>query len=189
MKAIEWFSLLTLAVLVLMPDVALCAGQAEPGEHDEAPAHEAGAAEHEFHQNHLSLFLGAATHMKHDDTGFAVGLDHEHRFTRSFGIGGIFEYAISDLERTYLLLVPVSAHPAGGLRLTVAPGVEFASVEVESHAHEGGEEEEDETEFALRFGLSYDFELARFTLAPEFDVDLIGGYTTLVYGMAFGTGF
>ena len=76
-------------------------------------------------------------------------------------------------------------HITEGLGIKAGPGLEGSTEEPEA-----GGESESTTEFALRLGAGYEFELGgRFTLTPEINADLIGGHVTWVYGLSFGVGF
>jgi hypothetical protein len=45
-------------------------------------------------------------------------------------------------------------------------------------------------EALLRLGVAYEFEIGRYAIAPEFDVDIVKfEEIVLVYGVAFGIGF
>ena len=142
--------------------------------------------EHHGHDNAVALFLGGATHLgsegQSSETGFAIGLEYARRVANWLKIGLLAEYASSDTERDYLLALPLFAHLTKGLVLVAAPGVEFASIE------EGGLEEE-ETEFLMRFGTIYEFELNNWAIGPQVNADLVNGHWTLVYGVSFGIGF
>lgn len=77
--------------------------------------------------------------------------------------------------RDAVLLFPLTLHAYRGLKFLAAPGVEFGAGAVQ--------------EFAFRLGTAYEFELTELSLAPEFNVDLIAGEVTLVYGASVGFGF
>ena len=95
-----------------------------------APSHAAAEEGEEFHRNSVELFFGGATRFEDGETpsGFAFGVGYERRFVRWFGAGLIVEVATNDL-RDAILLFPANWHPWRGLRLTVAPGVEFSKEE------------------------------------------------------------
>ena len=78
--------------------------------------------------------------------------------------------------------MPLFAHLTESLVLVAAPGVEAAS-------HEEGGHEETATEFLMRFGAIYEFELDNWAIGPQFHGDLVDGHWTLVYGISFGIGF
>lgn len=153
-------------------------------------AQEEGVGTHEEedhgHDNAVALFLGGATQLgsgaRASETGFAIGLEYARRMTNRLKIGLLAEYASSETQQNYIFALPLFVHLTKGLVLVAAPGVEFASIEEEGH-------EEEETEFLMRFGTIYEFEIDRWTIGPQFHADLVGGHWTLVYGMSFGIGF
>jgi len=65
-------------------------------------------------------------------------------------------------------------HPYKGFRFTLAPGLE----------HREGEDE-----FLFRAGVGYEFEIGRWSILPEFNIDFVDGEEALVYGVSFGYGF
>ena len=143
--------------------------------------------EHESHRTHVALFLGATTHLHTDDTGLTLGLEYERRLSPLWGVGVLVDFASSDIERDYVIGVPVLLHPAAGASLLVAPGVEFVQINV---VGEGGEEEEEsETELLVRFGVAYELGIKRMSIAPQLNAEVAGGHWTLVYGLAVGIGF
>ena len=142
--------------------------------------------EHHGHDNAVSLFLGGATNLGSDgqssETGFAIGLEYARRVATWLKIGLLAEYASSDTSQDYIFALPLFAHLTKNLVLVAAPGVESSSIE------EGGLEEE-ETEFLMRFGTIYEFELNNWAIGPQVNADLVNGHWTLIYGMSFGIGF
>jgi hypothetical protein len=60
------------------------------------------------------------------------------------------------------------------LRFVLAPGLEHR---------------DDENEFLFRAGVAYEFEIGRWSIAPEFNVDFVDGEKAYVYGLSFGWGF
>ena len=171
-------ALLAAALLMVAGQANMLRAQEEgAGTHEEESAH---------HDNALALFLGAATHLGSDghpnETGFAIGLEYARRVASRLWIGLLGEYSSSDSQDNYIFAVPLFAHLTESLVLVAAPGVEFATHEVDGH-------EEEETEFLMRFGAIYEFELDNWTIGPQFHGDLVDGHWTLVYGVAFGIGF
>ena len=93
---------------------------------------------------------------------------------------------MGDLERDALLVLPLFLHPTPQIRLTGAAGVEFRRLFSEGD----GDETENEVDFAVRLGVVYEFEVGSYSVAPEFDVDFVGGdEIVLVYGVGFGLVF
>lgn len=146
----------------------------------------ADASGHEYHKNHGATFLGATTHLDHDDTGFTIGAEYARRWGL-LGVGLLVEMASSKLERDIIIGVPVFLYPWRGWSLFVAPAAEAASTTVE----QGGETVlETEWELLFRLGTAYWFEVNEtIALAPTFMADVANGRWTLVYGLSFGVGF
>ncbi len=166
--------------LLLLFLFAVPSAQANESEHGEengrAEGHGHGSHGHEFHRHHLSVFLGGGTRDEHGETenGFAGGLEYEYRFSKWLGAGLLAEAATGDL-RDVVVAGLVYIHPWKGLVLSAGPGGEF--------------NDEDE-EYLTRLGVSYQFPVAnRFTIAPSFNVDIVDGDPTYIYGFAFGIGF
>jgi len=140
--------------------------------------------QHEGHANHAAVFLGAATHLHQKETGFAIGLEYERRLSSLFSLSVFGEYASSKLERDFIFGAPLEVSPIGGLALWAGPGIEFVSEEDETTG-----DEHNKTEFLLRLGTGYVFQLGKLTLRPTFNADYAGEHWTLVYGAALGMGF
>lgn len=148
---------------------------------DETPetAEEAhhGHEAHDFHRHHVALLIGGATtseEHRNDRHGFVGGLDYEYRFSRWAGVGAIAEGAAGNL-RDAVFVGSVFLHPWKGLVLGVGPGVEIGSAG---------------TEYLTRFGAAYQIPFwRRFSVAPDFSVDLVKGKPIYVYGVALGIGF
>lgn len=132
---------------------------------------------HEYHRHHVGAFLGAATRAAEGgghDHGFAGGLDYEYRFSRWVGAGALAEGASGDL-RDGVFAGLLFAHPWRELVVMAGPGVEVTS---------------EAAEYMTRFGVAYQFPIARrLTLAPEFNVDLVRREPVYVYGLVLGVGF
>ncbi len=172
--------LLALAVLsVSSPVRATEAEPAEPHEHEAHSGHEGQAAhgEHDFHRHHIGLIIGGAStaeESRGDTTGFTAGLDYEYRFNRWVGVGPVAEVATGDL-REAAFVGTFFFHPWRGLLFAVGPGVEISS-----HGNE----------YLTRLALGYQFPIgSRFTIAPDFSVDIVNREAVFVYGVAFGIGF
>ena len=157
-----------------------------------APASEAHEVHH--HSNHLALFLGGTDGKGEIGVAFTVGLDYERRLGKGLGIVALFDYAARPLEET-VLGAGLMVHPTGGLVFTVAPGVLF---EKERGGHDAasrsaggyGESSGTNAELVLRVGVMYEIEIGeRFSLAPQFDLDLLGRDTVPVFGVSAGIGF
>jgi len=171
-------ALLAAAMLVVGGQTNMLQAQEEdPGAH---------AEEHAHHDNALALFLGAATHLGSDghsnETGFAIGLEYARRVADRFKIGMLGEYASTDTKDNYIFAVPLFAHVTERLALVVGPGLEYSSHDEDGHA-------EEKTEFLLRFGTVYEFELSGWAIGPQAYADMVDGHWTLVYGVSLGMGF
>ncbi|MCK5408590.1 MAG: hypothetical protein KAJ37_14070 [Candidatus Krumholzibacteria bacterium] len=173
-----------LAVLVVLVPAATAGQGLEAAAESVSEGHE--TAEHEFHRNHFGGFLGASTHSDNDDTGFTLGLEYARQFTPRWAVVAYTELASGDLERDIILAVGAIFYPMRRIGLVVAPGVEFASKDVEHH---GEVEKEDETEFLLRLGAGYGFPVGQASLGPVVFADWAGNRWTLVYGIGMVTGF
>jgi hypothetical protein len=143
-------------------------------------------AKHEFHRNHFGGFLGASTHSDNDETGFTLGLEYARQFTPHWAAAAYTELVSGDLERDIIILAGAIFYPLDRLGLVAAPGVEFASKDVEHH---GEVVNEDETEFLFRLGAAYGFPVGQAALGPTVFADLASNRWTLVYGIAMVTGF
>ncbi|MES0490636.1 MAG: hypothetical protein ABUK01_11620 [Leptospirales bacterium] len=136
--------------------------------------------EHADHANHLGIFLGATSHLgAHGTTVFTAGLDYERKFVPLFGAGILFDFPFEseNYEFAMIVAVPLSLHPFAGLKVTVAPGIEYA--------HSA-------TEFLLRAGLGYDIAIGKYTLTPTLSYDYVFSAhptSALVYGLTIGRGF
>ena len=69
--------------------------------------------------------------------------------------------------------------------LVQRPGVEFITEDVTHH----GENLSKKTEFVLRMGAGYTFNLGILTLAPGINLDIVRDHTSLVAGLNVGYGF
>lgn len=151
--------------------------------------HEAGEAhgEHEFHRHHVSVFLGITegevegtaggtteTASTVDAEALTVGLEYVYRLSRRWGVGALADYAGEDLD-TLVVGIPVVLHAGERLKLLVAPGIE--------------DKDEGSSEFLVRVGAMYEFEVGGFSIAPTLDLDFVGSEQTFAYGLNFGKGF
>jgi len=153
-----------LLAILLLPGIDHPAFAMEPEEEAE-----------EYHRHHLSVLVGGAVRDEEEtETGFGGGFEYEYRFSRWLGVGVLAEAVSGDL-RDVLAIAPISLHPWRGLRLVAAPGAEISK--------------ENDAVFAFRLGVGYEFEFGRFTVAPEYNADLVEGTPTHVFGLAFGVGF
>ena len=151
---------LGLFVLLLLPTAGAAANDAD---------------HQEFHRHHVGVFLGAGSRPEGGswEHGFAGGMDYEYRFSKWMGVGFLAEAASGGL-RDAVVAGLVFVHPWKGLLLAVGPGAEFSP---------------HDTAFVARFGVPYQLPVGeRFTIAPNFNVDLVHGEPTYIYGFTLGFG-
>ena len=127
----------------------------------------------------LIIFVGWVSESRPDipdNSGFAVGLEWEYRFSEKWGIGAGVEVIEEDLVRDTIIVAPVSFHPTPGWRLFAAPGVEFT---------------ETKDKPLVRVGAGYSFDLSeRWSVAPEVILDYIERDTFVwTGGLAFAYEF
>ncbi len=140
--------------------------------------------ESEEYPNAVDVLLGATTETDPSLTAFTVGIGYLRRLSPLWSVGVAGEFATSSTLREWLVFANVYIRPVGGLVLGTGPGIESALEVVEDEESEGS------TDFAWRFLTAWEFEVgSRFTISPEFNLDLIGGKVAWVYGVAFGVQF
>lgn len=137
-------------------------------------------------RNAVEVFVGGVTETEESASGFGLGIEYNRRLSRRWSIGvEAIELSTTDVTRNWLVVFPVYFHVTEGLGVKAGPGLEGSKDKPED-----GGESESTTEFALRLGVSYEFELgSRFTISPEVNADLVGGNVTWVYGVSFGLRF
>ncbi len=145
--------------------------QAEHGEHGVHGEH------HSHHANDIGIFAGATTKFGDEGhTGATFGLDYERRLPfaeQMFGVGALVDMAL--MEHTSVIVAPaLYIHPAGGLKITLAPGVE----------HEG-----EENVFVMRGGLAYVVHFGALSVGPSVAADYANKHVALVHGLTAGLGF
>lgn len=136
-------------------------------------AAESEAHEHEYEPNMLAAFVGITSEDRRDK-GTALGIEYERRLSQSFGIGALAERTFGDLD-FWVFAIPLAFH-TGPWKFYVAPG--FESVDAT-----------DENEGLIRVGGEYGFEVGRWEIAPQLDIDFVDGDVVLVAGVTFGWGF
>jgi hypothetical protein len=129
-----------------------------------------------FERHNPAVFAGAST--AEDQTGFTVGAGYEFRPLEQVGFGILAEFTTGVESRDLVVVLPIVSHPnrdaEGGWMLIIGPGIE---------------KDEQNNDFLVRLGLSYGFLIEGWTLAPEFDADLVHGQWNWVYGIGLGRGF
>ena len=128
---------------------------------------------HEYAPNLVAAFVGITSEDRREN-GLSLGLEYERRLSRSFGIGALAELTFGDIE-VWVFAVPFAFH-TGPWKFYVAPGFENA-------------DDTDDNESLIRVGGEYGFEVGRWEIAPQLDVDLVDGDVVLVGGVTFGWGF
>ena len=196
------------ALLVVMGAIAPTHLLAQEDEKNEATAEhepegesleegEESGEEEEFHKNHFAVFLGfteaveehsavphgnghGETHSERsnsgeDDADFTIGLDYERRFTQLFGFGGMFDWVVEG-NREFLLGPAFFLHPFGGSKLFAAPLWE--------RVRESGD-----NELVIRLGAAWEFEVGKYSIAPNVIYDITEEHELWVLGVTIGRGF
>jgi hypothetical protein len=148
----------------------------EHGSHDggDGSGELESAHEHDYHRNVVGVFLGVTSEERRE-TSPTFGIEYERRLSPSFGLGVLLEHARGDLDFT-IAAIPFAYHH-GHWKLYAAPGVEFS-------------DEDYDTEFLMRVGVEYAFELGRgFEVSPQVDLDFVDGEVVTVLGLTFAYGF
>ena len=132
-----------------------------------------------LHKHHLAVFVGSTEAEEHHgekgDPDFTLGVDYEHRLSSLFGVGGMFDWVVEG--RREFLLGPIGfLHPYKGLKLFAAPCYQ--------RIREG-----EEGNFVFRVGAAWDFEIGKYSLAPNVIYDFAGEHGFLVLGVTLGRGF
>jgi len=176
MRALRFAAPLVLSCCLASP---LLAQEARDGE-------QAAGEKGKERRNSVELFVGFVTETDESATGPGFGIEYQRQISSRWYLGvEAIELSTNDVSRSWLVVVPAYFSPLGGLGLKAGPGLEGSSEEPED-----GGESETTTQFAVRVGAGWEFELGeRFTLTPEANLDLVGGSATLVYGVSFGLRF
>jgi len=193
-------------LLLLMIPRALVAQERSGGETDSAQGAHGSSGEHEatdehhFHRNVIAGFAGV-TWEDSDESAMTLGLDYTRWISECFGIGVGVERAFDDLDFT-VYTIPLS-YRTGPWKFFAGPGWEDPDGhesgghgevesgehgEVESGGH-GKEEEHSGTEFLVRAGIEYAFEVERFEISPKIMVDYVDDDYVVIAGVSFGYAF
>ncbi|MBI5609209.1 MAG: hypothetical protein HY902_10060 [Deltaproteobacteria bacterium] len=144
------------------------------GSHE--PGHASGAA-HAPHANDMAIFVGGTGRL--NDVGHSAatfGLDYERRLPmvgHLFGVGALFDVALTH-HATVIAAPALYVHPIGGLRVTLAPGLE----------HEG-----EENVFVMRGGMDYAIHFGSASFGPSVAADYAHQHVVFVAGVDLGYGF
>ena len=146
--------------------------------HEATEEHGEEHGEH-FHKNHLAMFVGSTEAEEHHgekgDPDFTLGVDYERRLSPLFGVGGMFDWVVEG--RREFLVGPIGfLHPYKGLKFFAAPCYQ--------RIREG-----EEDNFVFRVGTAWDFEIGKYSLAPNVIYDFAGEHNFLVLGLTIGRGF
>jgi hypothetical protein len=126
-----------------------------------------------FHRNAVAIF-GGITDEDRRERASTIGFEYERRLSERFGVGALVEHAFGDLDFT-IYAVPFAYH-SGRWRWYVAPGIEDP-------------DHSSETEFLVRVGVEYFFDVGDYHIGPQFDVDFVDGEEVLVLGVMLARGF
>ncbi|MCZ6766552.1 MAG: hypothetical protein O7D32_06435 [bacterium] len=143
-------------------------------------AAEEQAPEEELARQIILVFVGLGTELErveHDnETSLALALEYGYRLNPRWVVGGIIETLGGATVRDILALVVGSYHLTPELYLALGAGVENT---------------ETSTDFVVRLGVGYIFEVGDgYEIVPAFNLDLVErGRVTLVYGAAVGKSF
>lgn len=141
----------------------------EPDEHEPVSGHE---TTHDYHKNVISGFIGITGETRREN-GTTFGLEYFRRVNRTFSIGAVVERASGDLD-FWVYAMPFAFH-TGRWKFFVAPGIEDSD-------HHG-------SEFLVRVGGEYAFEVGSWEIAPQLSIDFVNGEELGVLGIAIGKGF
>ncbi|MCP5002792.1 MAG: hypothetical protein GY941_02405 [Planctomycetes bacterium] len=155
-------------VLLLLWMLSVSPILAGSGESESVSARE---AVDEFFPNHIAFVFGVA-HEERRENGGIVGIEYERRLSQSFGIGALAEHTFGDLD-FWVYAIPFGYH-IDRWKVYVAPGIE--------DGHLG-------TEFMIRVGGEYAFEVGSWDISPTLDIDFVDGEQVLGVGVSIGLGF
>ncbi len=153
------YRLPVVAIMILAPYLSVPAFAAETEHHED------------FHPNFLALFIGVTSEERRE-SGLALGIEYEYRLNRSFGIGVLAEHTFGDVDTT-VYAMPFAYH-TGRWKVYIAPGIEDGDLGNES---------------LWRTGVEYAFEIGRWEVSPQLDIDFVDGDTAFVLGVTIGKGF
>ncbi len=128
----------------------------------------------------IGIFVGLGTELEreeHDnETSIALAIEYAYHLNSRWAVGAVIETLGGATVRDVVGLVVGSYHLTPELYLALGAGLENT---------------ESSTDFLVRFGVGYVFEIGdRYEIAPAFNLDLVErGRVTLVYGAAVGRSF
>ena len=165
--------LFVLAAFVLFTSATVSPVLGEEARHDNVSAHE---ETHDFHRNWAALFIGVTGEDRRNGKP-ALGIEYARHLNPAFAIGGLIEYTFGDHD-FWVVAVPF-AYRTGPWKVYVAPGFEVEELK----------DGPSESDFLLRVGGEYAFEIGELEIAPQIDVDFVDGDTVFVFGVTIGKSF
>jgi hypothetical protein len=162
-----------LAALILLTVIAIAPALGENTVNENESSH---AEAHEFHRNWAALFIGVTSEDRRNGKP-VLGVEYARHLNPAFAIGGIVEYTFGD-QKFWVVAVPF-AYRVGPWKAYIAPGLEAEELQ----------DGLNESEFLLRIGGEYAFEIGKLEVAPQIDVDFVDDETVFVIGVTIGTSF
>ena len=135
--------------------------------------------EPEHHLSSVSVFLGVAGEGRRQRAG-SVGLEYERRLGETWFIAPALEHAFGDLDFSIVTLSV--GYRFNRWAIFAGPGIEWSETH---HKDESGTE----SEFLIRTGVLYEFEVGEWIVAPHAVVDFVGGDEVGVVGVTVGMSF
>ena len=165
--------LFVLASFALLAVATVSPALGEDAIHEDASSHE---EVHEFHRNWAALFIGVTSEERRNGKP-ALGVEYARHLNPAFAIDGIVEYTFGDHD-FWVVAVPF-AYRTGPWKVYVAPGFEIEELR----------DGPSDSEFLLRIGGEYAFEIGELEIAPQIDVDFVDDETVLIFGVTIGKSF
>ena len=141
--------------------------------------------EHDFHYNHVAIFVGASSVFEKSGTHFTLGADYIRYFSpeSDFAVG-VYSEAIFAHHTEWLFGTVLFFGLAEHFWLRAGPGIELIQEDLEC-----GCGTKTKAKFLIRIGTGYSIHLGNFSIDPSIDIDFLRNSTTLVWGLNFGLGF
>ncbi|MGI9342954.1 MAG: hypothetical protein ACR2QV_08885 [Gammaproteobacteria bacterium] len=128
--------------------------------------------DHEYHPNLFAVFAGVTSEDRREN-GLTLGIEYERRLNKSFGIGALAERTFGDID-AWVFVVPFAYH-RGPWKFMAGLGLEDA----DGHSNEA----------LVRIGIEYGFEVGKWDIGPQLDVDFVDSEEVFIVGVTFGRGF
>lgn len=135
--------------------------------------------EPEHHLNSVSVFLGVAGEGRRQRAG-SVGLEYARRLGETWFIAPGLEHAFGDLDFSIVTLSV--GYRFNRWAIFAGPGIEWSE---STQGHESGTE----SEFLIRTGVLYEFEVGELIVAPHAMVDFAGDEEVGVVGVTVDMSF